>query len=111
MPWMPCLGLLLASPLSSCLSSCWTCIGSSGYGLPKLSEMMSLDDKGKRCLFTWTCCSPPFPGLQEPNVKLNGLAEPALVDELAHRLERGVAIGHVWLDELQHVQDGLVDLN
>ena len=38
------------------------------------------------------------------------LAEAALVDELSHRLQRRVAVGHVWLDKLQHVEDGLVHL-
>mmetsp|Transcript_9439 Transcript_9439/g.25118 ORF Transcript_9439/g.25118 Transcript_9439/m.25118 type:complete len:205 (+) Transcript_9439:258-872(+) len=38
------------------------------------------------------------------------LAVATLVDELADRLQAGVAIGHVGLDELKHLQDGLVDL-
>mmetsp|Transcript_84436 Transcript_84436/g.180867 ORF Transcript_84436/g.180867 Transcript_84436/m.180867 type:complete len:230 (-) Transcript_84436:63-752(-) len=38
------------------------------------------------------------------------LAEAALVDELPHALQRGVAVCNVGLDSLQHLQDGLVHL-
>mmetsp|Transcript_91292 Transcript_91292/g.284481 ORF Transcript_91292/g.284481 Transcript_91292/m.284481 type:complete len:253 (+) Transcript_91292:179-937(+) len=39
------------------------------------------------------------------------LAEAALVDELPDGLQRGVPVGDVGVDELQHLEDGLVDLH
>mmetsp|Transcript_43572 Transcript_43572/g.94929 ORF Transcript_43572/g.94929 Transcript_43572/m.94929 type:complete len:291 (-) Transcript_43572:33-905(-) len=48
--------------------------------------------------------------VRERDALLVDLAEATLVDELLHRLQRGIAIGHVGLDALQHLQDRLVHL-
>mmetsp|Transcript_39310 Transcript_39310/g.101712 ORF Transcript_39310/g.101712 Transcript_39310/m.101712 type:complete len:202 (+) Transcript_39310:258-863(+) len=48
--------------------------------------------------------------VRERDALLSHLAVATLVDELADRFQAGVAVGHVRLDELKHLQDGLVDL-
>ena len=47
----------------------------------------------------------------ERDALLVHLAVSALVDQLTDRLQVGLAIGDVWLDELQHVGSGLGDLD
>jgi len=47
----------------------------------------------------------------ESNALLVDLAEAALVDELAHRLEVRVAVADVWLGNAEHVDGGLVELD
>merc|ERR1712146_768851 len=47
----------------------------------------------------------------EGQALLVDLAESTLVDQLAHTLEVGVAIGNVWLDTLEHLRGGLGDLH
>eukprot|EP00414_Alexandrium_minutum_P006138 CAMPEP_0113828878 /NCGR_PEP_ID=MMETSP0328-20130328/5509_1 /TAXON_ID=39455 /ORGANISM="Alexandrium minutum" /LENGTH=174 /DNA_ID=CAMNT_0000796911 /DNA_START=147 /DNA_END=668 /DNA_ORIENTATION=+ /assembly_acc=CAM_ASM_000350 len=49
--------------------------------------------------------------VRERDALLVDLSEPALVDELPHRLQRGIAVGDVGVHQLQHVEDGLVDLH
>merc|ERR1719453_2770053 len=46
----------------------------------------------------------------EWNAALVHFAIATLVHELAHSLERWVAIGAIWRHIFQHLQDGLVDL-
>merc|ERR1719424_479579 len=46
----------------------------------------------------------------ERDAALVHLAKAALVDELTHSLERRIAICDIWLHCLQHLKDGLVDL-
>ena len=108
----------------------------SGH-LPRASEMTSLEDKGMRCLLTFGGAR--FPAVhrrsrpkkrakrKKPNslrVKSNrtwppiatllhfgrGLSKTALVDQLPHGLQGGIAVCDIRLHQLQHVQDGLVHL-
>mmetsp|Transcript_74938 Transcript_74938/g.165783 ORF Transcript_74938/g.165783 Transcript_74938/m.165783 type:complete len:250 (+) Transcript_74938:223-972(+) len=48
--------------------------------------------------------------VRERDALLIHLAKSALVDELPDALERGVSIGDIGLDSLQHLEDGLVHL-
>ena len=95
-------------------NKCWPC------DLPRLSEMMSLELRGMRCLLTFTYkWTAHHHALYQKTLALSNclcffwvedLAKAALVDQLPHGLQGREAIGHVRLHQLQHVQDWLVHL-
>ena len=76
--------------------------------------MTSFDDNGILCLLTCakaaTCGVAEYPATVNKS-RVPNLAEAALVDQLPHSLQGGIAIGDVWLHQLQHVQDGFVHLS